>query len=167
MHPTSDIGSRMRRPGDSQLYLTLLLVFCSWMMHEALFRRAWSFSRTANSLHRCNGLQSINRMASIQANAAGPKRRDFIPIPYSEPKNVKKVQSLRVMQFNILADGLAGLRPDLGAFSRAKHHFMAWSDRKGRLLQEIVQYNADIVTLQECDHFYDFFLPEMEKRGYI
>lgn len=78
-----------------------------------------------------------------------------------------KVSSLRLLQFNVLADGLAGLREDLGMFSRVGREHLCWEYRKHRLLHEIQQYNPDIITLQEVDHYYDFFLPELLKMGYV
>lgn len=72
----------------------------------------------------------------------------------------------RVLQYNILADGLSGLREDLGAFSRATTESMSWDVRKYQLLHEMLQYNPDCITLQECDHFYDFFLPRLTSYGY-
>lgn len=41
-------------------------------------------------------------------------------------------KSLRVMQFNILADGLSGLRPDKGLFDRVPVECLEWSFRKKR-----------------------------------
>lgn len=78
-----------------------------------------------------------------------------------------KVSSLRLLQFNVLADGLAGLREDLGMFSRVGREHLCWEYRKHRLLHEIQQYDPDIITLQEVDHYYDFFLPELLQRGYV
>lgn len=72
----------------------------------------------------------------------------------------------RVLQFNILADGLSGLREDLGAFSRATSESMSWDVRKHQLLHEMLQYDPDCITLQECDHFYDFFSPRLTTYGY-
>lgn len=79
---------------------------------------------------------------------------------------IQSIGNVRIQQFNILADGLSGLRKDMGAFSRASFDFLNWNYRRYLLLSEITQYNPDIVTLQECDHFHDFFLPEMERLGY-
>jgi len=98
-----------------------------------------------------------------------PKLRSFIPIPHStsiSTSNLKIHGNLRVLQFNILADGLFGLRDDLGAFSRTQKEDVSWSRRKIQLLHEITQYNPDIITLQECDHYYDTFLPELAAKGY-
>eukprot|EP01038_Epipyxis_sp_PR26KG_P009746 gene9746-13113_t len=99
-----------------------------------------------------------------------PPKREFVPVNYYNKTKIEKTtfvhSQLRVFQFNMLADGLSGLRSDLGAFSRAKPSFMGWNSRKSQLLYEILQYNPDIITLQECDHFYDFFLPELNAMGY-
>ena len=72
-----------------------------------------------------------------------------------------------MLQFNMLADGLSGLRDDLGAFSRAQKDDVSWDNRKNKIMYEILQYDPDIVTLQECDHYYDFVLPELEEEGYV
>ena len=96
-----------------------------------------------------------------------PPVRQFQDLPISSTSSELIVHDkLRILQFNILADGLSGLRPDLGAFSRVKREHMNWDNRKHRLLQEILQYDPDVITLQECDHYYDFFLFELMRRGY-
>ena len=90
-----------------------------------------------------------------------PKLRQFKTLKPTQPD-----ESVRILQFNILADGLSGLRSDLGAFSRATAQSMSWDMRKYQLLHEILQYNPDCITLQECDHFYDFFLAKLSMYGY-
>lgn len=74
--------------------------------------------------------------------------------------------SLRVMQYNILADGLCGLRRDSGGFSRTEKQYLDWNYRKSAFLSEITSSDPDVITLQECDHFDDFFEPELTKLGY-
>ena len=77
------------------------------------------------------------------------------------------IDKLRILQLNMLADGLSGLRDDLGAFSRISNPItINWSHRRDLILHEILQYNPDIITLQECDHFYDWFLPLLQAEGY-
>ena len=96
-----------------------------------------------------------------------PKMRKFLPLPgsYGIKENSNPV-ILRVFQFNVLADGLAGLRPDRGNFNLATDEILLWENRKMKLIHEITQYEPDIVTLQEVDHYYDFFLPMMMMKGY-
>lgn len=93
-----------------------------------------------------------------------------------------------VKQFNVLAEGLsssptrqppfpAGLhgepavRGDFGGFDSvvdAEKVFDFNGYRKWRLLEEILRADSrpDILTLQECDHFHDFFEPHLGSFGY-
>ena len=101
-----------------------------------------------------------------------PPERKFVQLPLTtdfEQTDLCTATSFgkfRVLQFNMLADGLSGLRQDLGAFSRVTADDMNWDKRGKLLLHEILQYDPDIITLQECDHYYDCFLPELNARGY-
>lgn len=72
---------------------------------------------------------------------------------------------LRVLQLNTLADGLFGLRDDCPQ-SRPSKKARSWEHRKVLLLDEIKRYEADAICLQEVDHYYDFFLPELRRLGY-
>ena len=54
-----------------------------------------------------------------------------------------------------------------GDFSRLSEGCLDWNYRRNLLRHEILQYNPDIITLHEVDHYYDFFLPDLSKRGYI
>ena len=66
------------------------------------------------------------------------------------------------LQWNVLADGLA----QHGEFvSCAKEH-LAWPYRFALMLDEIEQASPDIITLQECNHFRDTWMPAMEARGF-
>jgi mRNA deadenylase 3'-5' endonuclease subunit Ccr4 len=96
-----------------------------------------------------------------------PKKRSFVRLPGSAGlSQTSAIPLLRVQQFNVLADGLAGMREDLGKFSRADKEVLSWDRRKGQILHELTQYNPDVITLQEVDHYYDFFLPELNALGY-
>lgn len=77
-----------------------------------------------------------------------------------------ELAAFRLLQFNMLADGLSGLREDLGGFYQATTEELVWNNRKGRILTEILQYDPDVITLQECDHYYDFFLPKLSELGF-
>jgi hypothetical protein len=94
-----------------------------------------------------------------------PTRRSFLPLRGTLGLRPDSL-TLRVQQFNILADGLSGAREDLGRFSRASKDTLGWENRREALLHEIVQYGADVITMQECDHFHDFFAPRMRELGY-
>jgi mRNA deadenylase 3'-5' endonuclease subunit Ccr4 len=80
-----------------------------------------------------------------------PIKRRFIPLPGTYALQSTSSNSFpitfRVLQFNVLADGLSALRPDLGQFSRVSRDLLDWNNRKSKLLHEITQYNPDIITL--------------------
>eukprot|EP01039_Chlorochromonas_danica_P003759 gene3759-4108_t len=71
------------------------------------------------------------------------------------------------MQFNVLADGLSGLNRERDRFSRVNSSYLDWQYRRTLLLEEISQYNPDVITMQEVDHYYDFFWPYLHEQGYI
>ena len=85
------------------------------------------------------------------SNTLSTLKRNFIPLPgfyglgSSKPTNNKS--TLRILQFNILADGLSALRHDLGMFSRAGKSILDWDARKSKILYEITQYNPDVITM--------------------
>ncbi|EQC42594.1 hypothetical protein SDRG_00323 [Saprolegnia diclina VS20] len=74
--------------------------------------------------------------------------------------------SFTIVQFNVLADGLSGLRDDLGGFTLAPPGSLAWAHRRQPLLDEILRFAPDIVCLEEVDHFYDWFEPQLAAQGY-
>ena len=117
----------------------------------------------------------LPRFLSLDIKISFPKLRSFIYFNSRESEmqrdNTSKFRSIihgdfRIIQFNMLADGLSGLRDDLGAFSRAKEQDVCWESRKVKILFELLQYDPDAITLQECDHYYDFFLPALSAKGY-
>ena len=78
------------------------------------------------------------------------KLRNFIKLPLSRGRSLSRklnTVNFRVLQFNVLADGLSGQRSDLGSFSRVSKYVLNWERRKNLLLQEITQYSPDVVTL--------------------
>ena len=99
--------------------------------------------------------------------SGGSILRKFAPVSAPPlPRQSTLVSNLRVQQFNVLADGLSGLRADLGGFSRAGADVLSWEHRKWKILNELLVFKPDVITLQECDHYDDFFLPELIKHGY-
>ena len=75
---------------------------------------------------------------------------------------------LRVVQFNVLADGLSGRDKKLGSFDAAPPASLRWAARRGRLLEEIFRHgpDPDVICLEEVDHFGDWFQPQLAQRGY-
>ena len=109
---------------------------------------------------------SSNSSNSSQGKFQLPLKREFLRFPVQPLPSSLLSSTLRILQLNMLADGLSGLRKDIGAFSRVTAEAMSWERRKEQLLHEILQYSPDIITLQENDHYYDFFLPELSNLGY-
>ncbi|CAN6679083.1 unnamed protein product [Malus baccata var. baccata] len=64
--------------------------------------------------------------------------------------------TFKVLSYNILADYLA------------TNWALSWEYRQQNLLYEIIEYDADILCLQEVqkDHFENFLKPELAKYGY-
>lgn len=79
-----------------------------------------------------------------------PRKRDFISIIGDSTSNSST--TLSALQFNVLADGLFGLRSDRGDFSRLSEGVHEWEYRRQLILHEITQYDADVVCIQELDH---------------
>lgn len=93
---------------------------------------------------------------------------------------------MRVMQFNLLAEGLSAhpsnippfptcpegnpISPsecggfDITADSPTIFDFERY--RKWRLLEEITRVEPDLLAVEECDHFADFLEPAMTSLGY-
>lgn len=73
-------------------------------------------------------------------------------------------ESFSVMTWNVLADIYATSE----AYPCSEGHVLSWTFRRERILSEIIQYNPDIVCLQEIqgDHFEEFFAPALLRRGY-
>ena len=74
--------------------------------------------------------------------------------------------AIRFLQFNMLAEALS-TEPDWGGFIECPRQALNFHKfRKFRVLEEIIRYDADIIAVEECDHFYDFFLPALKSYGY-
>ena len=74
--------------------------------------------------------------------------------------------AVRLLQFNMLAEGLSS-EPDFGGFTQTPVDSLDFHKfRKFRVLKELLRYNADIIAIEECDHFDDFFLPALKLHGY-
>ena len=72
---------------------------------------------------------------------------------------------LRVVQFNILADGLSARHPSNGGFTESPPESLAWDFRRDRLVAEVFRHfeeeaGPDVVAMQEVDH-YDELAAEM------
>eukprot|EP00873_Tetraselmis_striata_P041151 jgi/Tetstr1/461415/TSEL_006525.t1 len=69
---------------------------------------------------------------------------------------------LRVLQFNVLADGLA----QHGKFVKTPPEALEWEFRAPLLLQEVLSSKPDVICLQEVNRYGDSFQPKLEAAGY-
>lgn len=75
-------------------------------------------------------------------------------------------QTVSLMQWNLLADGLSGSRKDKGGFISVPLDCLSWEFRKKRILEEILRFNCDILCFEEIDHYHDVFEPVLSSLGY-
>jgi len=74
----------------------------------------------------------------------------------------KQIQhTIRILHFNVLADQLAV------DFMDTTPEHLCWETRSKRLLDVIREQDPDILSLVECDHYNDFWVPELGKMGFI
>ena len=66
---------------------------------------------------------------------------------------------IRVLSYHVFADHY---KCENIQYSSSK----VWSTRKVRLLQEILSYNPSIVCLQDVDHLFDWWQPQLAQNGY-
>lgn len=79
-----------------------------------------------------------------------------------EPEDRFTLSKIRVVQYNMLADTYALEM----AFPYVKNKYLRWQYRGVNLVQELSTYEADIIALQEVDHFSDFLQPQLRQYGY-
>jgi len=89
-----------------------------------------------------------------------PPARQWLPITQAATKN----GSFTVMSYNVLCDKYATRQ----LYGYCPQWALSWDYRKNAVLKEILQFNADILSLQEVEteQFWSFFLPELKKNGY-
>jgi len=70
--------------------------------------------------------------------------------------------SLSVVTYNLLADCYA----TPGYFRNTDRSVLDWDERKKALISVLDALDADILCLQEVDHYHSFLLPTLRARGY-
>lgn len=90
-------------------------------------------------------------------------KRELLEIPRTNSYGEKEVIKMKIMTYNLLAQALIRrkLFPDNG-------DILKWNKRSKVLLQELKDYDCDILCLQEVDliQYKTFWRPELEKLGY-
>jgi mRNA deadenylase 3'-5' endonuclease subunit Ccr4 len=91
----------------------------------------------------------------------GDLGRSIVPYDPTKPDlESGTAGQLRVVSYNVYAD----TRCDTAEVGHTS--IKNWKVRSQRLLNEIFSYNADVVLLQDADHFRDFWQPRFAERGY-
>jgi len=89
-----------------------------------------------------------------------PPPREWMPLASTSGKQ----GSFTVMTYNVLCDKYA----TQSLYGYCPTWALNWEYRKTAILKEILQFNADILSLQEVEteQFWSFFMPELSKNGY-
>jgi hypothetical protein len=129
-------------------------------------------------------LKEQHELPELYSRKFDPSR---LSIPSSSPPTSTSVSSntFRVMQFNLLAEGLSSppeeeltspipfpeLKQkdgDYGGFDLDddRYRIFDFKIRQWRLVEEISRYLPDVLAVEEIDHFDDFFFPILQHLGY-
>lgn len=94
--------------------------------------------------------------------APAPPRRALVPL--TPPKPCVTRGKFTLLSYNMLAD----LYATTDQHGYCPPWALAWPYRRVNLLKELLQYDADIMCLQEVqsNHFQDWLAPELQKAGY-
>ncbi|XP_035212614.1 uncharacterized protein LOC118186621 isoform X1 [Stegodyphus dumicola] len=103
----------------------------------------------------------IRGQNTLVLTSSRPPQRPWI---YMANKDQQSSCVFTVMCYNILCDKYATRQ----MYGYCPNWALDWTYRKTHILQEILHYKADIISLQEVEteHFYKYFLPELKKEGY-
>jgi len=96
------------------------------------------------------------------------KKNYYIPTQHAKNQTRKTIKlkdktqgSFKIVQYNVLAD----LYASFDRYYYCPRHAMLWRFRRQNLLNEILNYQPDIICLQEVDHF-DWFQQNLARHGY-
>lgn len=92
--------------------------------------------------------------------ASALRRSAFEAVPTASDSTPP--HTLTILSWNVLADGLA----QTGRWAHCPPALLEWDTRARALLAEVDAAGADVVCLQECNHYDNFWSVEMAKRGY-
>ena len=132
----------------------------------------------------CHGVSQLrDRIAKLGLPPLVPREMQSLRVSLAGRSRqlLRLTTTFTVMQFNLLAEGLssgpgveppfgrAGVKPSsFGGFDAVAQPEVVfdWRKRKLRLVEEILRFLPDVLTVQECDHFADFLLPALRTAGY-
>jgi mRNA deadenylase 3'-5' endonuclease subunit Ccr4 len=136
---------------------------------------------TASTTQAMNSVPSTPLMSparriskEIPPMEQGLLRREMLPIEsHLSAVDVNTPPPFTVLQMNLLADTLCHAQ----SFPHTVAGALDWNARKHLLIDELIGSNRtngfgaassapQIICVQECDHYEDWFKPELAKRGY-
>jgi mRNA deadenylase 3'-5' endonuclease subunit Ccr4 len=91
--------------------------------------------------------------------ALGDLGRTLVAYNPLQPEDDGGQGQLRVVSYNVYAD----IRCDTPEVAHTSSK--SWKVRCTRLLTEVLSYRADVVLLQDADHFKDFWQPKLAESG--
>jgi len=124
------------------------------------------------NLTRTNNLkEDLKELQQIYQQQYQPLlQREFEIIQRSNISQVTRNQNtMTIMQFNMLADGLTGaytLKETDKTFLKVDKSCLELTYRGLRLVEEMTRFNPDIICVEECDIF-DFLMEYLEPMGYV
>ncbi|XP_010893495.1 CCR4-NOT transcription complex subunit 6 [Esox lucius] len=97
-----------------------------------------------------------------RVNSDQPPSRSWIAL--AEPDRTRTAVLFSVMCYNVLCDKYATRQ----LYGYCPSWALKWEYRKKSIMQEIINCNADIISLQEVEteQYYNYFLPELKEQGY-
>ncbi|CAB1315876.1 unnamed protein product [Coregonus sp. 'balchen'] len=103
-----------------------------------------------------------NLAGTKRVNSEQPPPRSWIVL--AEPDRTRTAALFSVMCYNVLCDKYATRQ----LYGYCPSWALNWEYRKKSIMQEIMNCNADIISLQEVEteQYYNYFLPELKDQGY-
>uniref|UniRef100_A0A674DNY1 poly(A)-specific ribonuclease n=1 Tax=Salmo trutta TaxID=8032 RepID=A0A674DNY1_SALTR len=103
-----------------------------------------------------------NLAGTKRVNSEQPPPRSWIVM--AEPDRARTAALFSVMCYNVLCDKYATRQ----LYGYCPSWALNWEYRKKSIMQEIMNCNADIISLQEVEteQYYNYFLPELKDHGY-
>lgn len=91
-----------------------------------------------------------------------PPQRPWIPLAKPTESNISNV--FTVMCYNVLCDKYATRQ----LYGYCPNWALSWDYRRNAIMQEIKNFDADIISLQEVEteQFYNYFQPQLANVGY-
>lgn len=107
-----------------------------------------------------NNSNNINNSSSTNSSSSNDDERSSV---INEDNNASESgEKIRVLQWNVLSQAL-GTKND--NFVQCPASALRWQTRRFRMLEEVARHDADVVCLQEVDHF-EFLRKSLSALGY-